>query len=109
MPWDRPDRWDSATFETYRSLIAVRRSSRALRHGGLRWVLAEDDAVGYLRETADERVLVVAARAPWSGATLPGWLAEGPPSTLHGPDLEVADGVLHVPGDGPAVGVWRLA
>lgn len=109
MPWDRPDRWDSATFETYRSLIAVRRSSRALRHGGLRWVLAEDDAVGYLRETADERVLVVAARAPWSGATLPGWLAEGPPSTLHGPDLEVADGVLRVPGDGPAVGVWRLA
>ncbi|WP_188078968.1 glycoside hydrolase family 13 protein [Actinotalea subterranea] len=109
MPWDRPERWDAGTLATYRTLIAVRRSSRALTHGGLRWVLVEDDAVAYLRETSDERVLVLVARAPWAGATLPGHLlAGGRVETLHGPDLRAdADG-LHLPGDGPGVGVWRL-
>ncbi|MDT0165344.1 glycoside hydrolase family 13 protein [Actinotalea sp. AC32] len=110
MPWGRPADRDDATFATYRALVALRRSSRALRHGGLRWVLADDDAVGYLRETADERVLVVAARAPWSGVTLPASLADGQPEALHGSlPLSVGDAGLQVGGVGPGVGVWRLA
>ncbi|NMR19289.1 glycoside hydrolase family 13 protein [Cellulomonas fimi] len=112
MPWDRPDRWDGATFETYRSLVALRRGSRALREGGLRWAVVVDDALAYLRETADERVLVVAARAPWAGADLPRHLL-GPgaePENLYGGgDLDVRPDALHVPGDGPGVQVWRLA
>jgi hypothetical protein len=28
---------------------------------------------------------------------------------LYGPDLPVDDAGLHLPPDGPAVGVWRLA
>lgn len=117
MPWDavegrdpgRGPRWDAATFDVYRRLIALRRSSRALREGGLRWAVVEDDAVAYLRETADERVLVLAARAPWRGATLPGRLATGAQNLYGGADLRVdADGV-HLPGDGPGVQVWRLA
>jgi alpha-glucosidase len=93
----------------YRRLIALRRSSRALREGGLRWAVVEDDAVAYLRETVDERVLVLAARAPWRGATLPGRLASGAENLYGGADLRVdADGV-HLPGDGPGVQVWRLA
>jgi alpha-glucosidase len=117
MPWDAVDAgggpgWDARTFEVYRSLIALRRSSRALREGGLRWLLAEDDAVAYLRETPDERVLVVAARAPWRGAVLPAHLlaAGEQPENLHGgAALAVAADGLHVPGDGPGVQVWRLA
>nr|WP_297425327.1 glycoside hydrolase family 13 protein [uncultured Actinotalea sp.] len=110
MPWDRPDDWDDATFALYRTLIGLRRGSRALRHGGLRWWLAEDDVVAYLRETADERVLVVAARAPWSGAPLPPELLRGgPPEALHGPGpVRAADGRTLVPGAGPALTVWRL-
>lgn len=109
MPWDQASRWDDGAFATYRTLIALRRSTEALRRGGLRWVLTDDDAVGYLRETPTERVLVVVARAPWSGATLPVSLAPaGEAEALHGPDLAVGpDGVV-VPGDGPGVGVWRL-
>ena len=34
MPWSRPDTWDTTTFEGYRALIALRRSSAALAHGG---------------------------------------------------------------------------
>lgn len=111
MPWDRPQDWDDATFALYRDLVAVRRGSRALRHGGLRWWFAEDDVVAYLRETTDERVLVVAARAPWPGAVLPDALAgAGVPEVLHGPDpVRTTDGAVAVPGHGPAVAVWRLA
>ena len=110
MPWDRPDRRDERTFETYRSLLGLRRESAALRDGGLRWVLATADAVGYLREVPGERVLVLAARGPWSGVVLPGHLApSGLVQTLHGPDLTLDARGLQVPGAGPSVGVWRLA
>lgn len=107
MPWDRPEDWDRTTFEAYRRLIAVRHGSRALRDGGLRWVAAEGDALVFLRETRDERVLVAAARAPWAGLRLPDGLVEGAPLTLHGPDLRA--GGREVPGDGPGIGIWRIA
>ena len=67
-----------------------------------------DDAVVFLRETPDERVLVATARAPWPGTELPGHLARDV-DTLHGPDLDTRGGVLCVPGEGPMVGIWRLA
>jgi alpha-glucosidase len=109
MPWDRPADWDQDTFAMYRELIALRRASRALRQGGLRWVVVQDDAIGYLREVDDERVLVVAARERWDGAVMPDGLGDGDPETLYGAsDLERRDGRLRVPGDGPGVGVWRL-
>lgn len=110
MPWDRPEDWDDATFSLYRDLVALRRGSRALRHGGLRWWFAEDDVLAYLRETAEEEVLVVAARAPWSGAEVPpALLRGGVPEPLHGPAPDrTADGGVRVPGAGPALTVWRL-
>ena len=37
MPWDA-GRWETGVLDAYRGLGALRRSSRALRHGGLRWV-----------------------------------------------------------------------
>ncbi|WP_263118937.1 glycoside hydrolase family 13 protein [Cellulomonas sp. RIT-PI-Y] len=113
MPWTQieagggPD-WDAGTFAVYRALIALRSEHRALREGGLRWVLVEDDALAFLRETRDERLLIVAARAPWAGGELPASL--GSPETLYGgADLTVtAAGALAVPGTGPGFGVWRL-
>lgn len=47
---------------TYRVLVALRRAHPALNRGGLRWLHASDDAVAFVREGAEERVLVVAAR-----------------------------------------------
>ena len=117
MPWHDasatgagPGRWDGATFDLYRALIAVRRGSDALRHGGLRWVHVADDALVYLRETPEERVLVALARAPWGGVTLhPALVGRGEPERLHGAlDLAPHDGGARLAGDGPAVGVWRL-
>jgi alpha-glucosidase len=109
MPWHRPDTWDRDTLNAFRELIALRRAHPALRTGGLRWVIQTDDAIGYLRETAQERLLVVVARAPWSGAALPGRLAAGPPQTRYGGvDLIASEQLIAVPGDGPGVGVWQL-
>lgn len=127
MPWADRDRaaggpaggsggrWDAATLEVYRSLAAVRRASGALRDGGLRWAVVADDAVAFLRETPDERVLVVLARAPWEGSRLPRHLlADGArPEALYAPrhgaaGLAVTADALVL--DGAAgVGVWRLA
>lgn len=108
MPWDDPARWDEERFATYRELIALRRSSGALRRGGLRWFDLGDDAVAFLRELPDERVLVLAARARWEGARVR--LGRGSATNLFGglrlrPD---DDGVLTLPGDGPTFQVWRL-
>lgn len=109
MPWDDPARWDGATFALFRRLLAVRRESRALRRGGLRWVDLGPDAVAFLRETPDERVLVLAARAPWSGARLPGLARAGDNLTGAAPLHVDDDGAIHLPGEGPTFQVWRLA
>lgn len=122
MPWDQiaagsGPRWDGELFEVYRRLIAVRHGSSALRDGGLRWAVIEDDAIGFLRETPGELVLVMLARAPWDGVRLPRWLLPpgATPQLLYGgrlsvtPELVVGDDALVISGVGPAVGIWRLA
>lgn len=115
FPWDDPDRWDAATFDVYRKLIAVRRESRALREGGMRWLHVADDAFVYQREVLGERVLVCIARATWAGARLPAAFTDGVPQTLYGPDLVLVagdgggrGGGFAISGDGPAVGIWRI-
>ncbi|MEP7763621.1 glycoside hydrolase family 13 protein [Sanguibacter sp. 25GB23B1] len=111
MPWDAPERWDAETFEVFRALIALRNDTDALRTGGLRWVVVEDDAVAYLRETRHESVLVLLARAPWAGACLPtSIVAPGTePRTLYGRSpLESSDHGWVLPCSGPGVHVWRL-
>jgi len=109
MPWDRPETWDAALLERYRELIALRRSSAALARGGLRYAAVGDEAVAWLRETADERLLCLAARSGHEPIRLPlAALGCGGLDTLHGGDATVAGGDAVLPGDGPAFHVWRL-
>jgi alpha-glucosidase len=100
MPWDRRDEWDATLFESYRALIALRRSSDALARGGIRYVHVSPDAIAYLRESPSESLLCLAARAPHQPLRVPFRSLE----TLYGDDA--SDGVL--PADGPAFHVWRL-
>jgi len=101
MPWDRPESWDSTLLAHYRELAALRRSCDALANGGLRYVHVGEDAFAYLRETRDERLLCLAARAPHDPITVPYTQLE----TLYGDDAR--NGVL--PADGPAFHVWRIS
>ncbi len=100
MPWDAADSWDTAFLDDVRRLAALRRSSDALAHGGIRHLRVTDDAIAYLRETRGERLLCLAARASHDPITTPFASLE----TLVGADAD--GGVL--PGDGPAFHVWRI-
>ncbi|MGH2971048.1 MAG: glycoside hydrolase family 13 protein [Gaiellaceae bacterium] len=71
MPWSHPDRWDGELLDAYRALVALRRSSDALARGGMRYVHVSDDAIAYLRETREERILCLARRTPEQPVPLP--------------------------------------
>ena len=114
MPWHRPETWDRPTLDAYRRLIGLRHRLPALRRGGLRWVHVGDDVLVYLRETAEQRVLVLAARAPHPPVRLP--LAglglagshETPANVYGGQDAVLRGDLLQVGGDGPTFQVWLL-
>jgi len=120
MAWNQAEsggpRWDKDVLAIYRDLSRIHRQSSALRAGGIRWLAETDDAVVYLRESTDERVLVVVARGPWSGVSLPKWvLGADEPELLYGgsqvatPGLRVTGDQVVIDGTGPAVGIWRLS
>jgi alpha-glucosidase len=108
MPWGQPP--DPAMLETYRQLGALRRGAPALRHGGLRWVHATDDAVVYLRESPEQRLLVHVSRGgdgepiTLQRAALDGELG----ATLAGREPETRGAALVLPADGAGVDVWEL-
>ncbi len=108
MPWDRPGDRDEAMFEACQRLLHLRATEPALRHGGLRWAYASGDALVFLRETAGDGSLLVAATR--ADAAPPIALPLGEPLTgVHdAPDLVPVDGVVMLPADGPALRVWRL-
>lgn len=62
MPWHDAERLDGDLHRTYRELLRLRHDLEPLRRGGMRWLVADDDAMAWLRETPDERVCVVVAR-----------------------------------------------
>lgn len=59
--WDDRSAWDFDFLESVKKLVSLRRNEPALTHGGLRWIAAEENYVAYLRETADEAILVMIA------------------------------------------------
>ncbi len=88
MPWSSRDTWDTAFLEQVRRLIALRRSSDALAHGGIRYVHVSADAIAFVRETRGEQLLVLASRAAHDPVRTPFRTLE----TLYGQDA--FDGVL---------------
>ena len=55
--------WEFGLFDEIKKLVRIRRDSHALSHGGLRWIIRGDDAIGFLRESQKERLLVIVTRA----------------------------------------------
>jgi alpha-glucosidase len=110
MPWHDPERWDEETLAAVRGLVRLRREHAALRTGGFRWVAVAADVLVYLREDADERLLVQVSRATHPAVTLPADLlgARRADPLLEHPAVAAVDGMLTLPADGPAHHVWRL-
>jgi alpha-glucosidase len=62
MPWGGD--WDESFLREVRVLAHLRRELPALARGGLRFAYVSPDAILFLRETREERLLVLAQRAP---------------------------------------------
>lgn len=76
IPWGTETSHEVApTLELYRQLLALRRELPTLSHGGLRWLHVADDALVFVRESADATVLVVVARSPLTLTLAPNALA----------------------------------
>jgi alpha-glucosidase len=109
MPWDRPERWDADLYASYARLIRLRRSSTALARGALRYAFVGADAIAYLREHGEERLLCLAARADHDPVRLPlealGCRTLDP---VHDGDALCAAGTATLPADGPAFHIWRI-
>lgn len=92
MPWDDGDRVGGAVHRAYAELLALRHELEPLRRGGLRWLVADEDAVAWLRETPQERVAVVVAReaatvelpASLVGECTTAWAGPGRCTVEHG-------------------------
>jgi alpha-glucosidase len=109
FPWER-ERWDATTHAAYRALIDVRRRHDSLRRGGLRWVERADDVLVFLRETAQERLLVAISRAEHEPVRLEAALlgADILEPVYATDPIRAADGIVVLPGEGPATRVWAL-
>ena len=106
MPWSS-GAWDQGSLTWYRELIRFRSRSRALAHGGFRWVERAPDALAFLRRTAGEHLLVRACRAEGvPPLRLPaGWEAE----LVAGHGVTGWEGNrLTLGHEGAGFGVWRL-
>jgi alpha-glucosidase len=109
MPWSRPETWDSVALAGHRELIALRRSSRALARGGIRYVHVSADAVAYLREARDEAALCLAARREHAPVRVPlRALGARELETLYGADVSIDDDEAVLPNGGPAFHAWRV-
>jgi alpha-glucosidase len=109
MPWDHQAAWDEELHRAYRTLIGLRRSSRAFADGGIRYAHVGPDAIAYLRETRDERMLCLAVRGPTDDIRLPlALLRCRALEPMLGGEVRIEKDTAVLPGDGPAFHVWRL-
>jgi alpha-glucosidase len=102
IPWDRVDA-ASDRIALYSTLIHLRRDHEVLNTGGVRWLHASDDVLVYVRESAAECILLVAARDDYE-LTLAANAVAGMPSLLFGPgeaEFDPAIGLV-LRGSGPS-------
>lgn len=112
MPWGSES--EPATAEvlsTYRSLIALRREHPVLGTGGLRWVHVDDETIVFVRESAEESVLVLATRGGADVALAADAVAGAAAAAALFGDATIAvasDGAVALAADGPAFAAWSL-
>ena len=91
-------------------LIALRRSSRALARGGIRYAHVSADAIAYVREANGDTVLCLATRGAHDPVRLPlDRLGPNEFETLVGEDVSIDGDHVALPTGGPAFHAWRVA
>lgn len=73
IPWGQEEQINPTVLQAYTDLAHLRTSQPALTHGGKHWVLIDDDALAFVRDDEESRVLVVLTRNAYTGHVhLPG-------------------------------------
>lgn len=112
IPWGSEDEGETAErLAVYRDLVGLRREHPALATGGLRWLHVDDDAILFVREHADESIVVLAARGDADVELPAAALARASEAeTLFGDATfaTASDGSVLISADGPAFAVWAL-
>ncbi|CAN5229917.1 maltodextrin glucosidase [soil metagenome] len=92
----------------YTQLVHLRRDHAALNGGGIRWLAVTDDVVAFVRESAHESVLVVAAKADFD-VTLSATAIACYPVLLVGEAFADNFGSgIRLAGSGPSFTAWQL-
>lgn len=111
MPWgSEGDPVVAERLELYRSLVALRREHPVLATGGLRWLHVDDETIVFVRESAEESVLVLATRGGADVELPAGAVVVAGAEALFG-DATLAsasDGAVLLAVDGPAFAAWSL-
>ena len=109
MPWDTADDPEvAATIDLYAALIHLRTAHPALNGGGMRWVHVGADVVAYVRECAEETVLLVAARAACTVTLPPAAVAGAPTRLLGDAAVGMVGGRIRLQTNGPSFTAWSL-
>lgn len=112
MPWAQQHEPRFAEpFALYRELVALRREHPVLGAGGMRWLHVDDETIVFVREGADESVLVLATRGGADLELAPGAVLGAAAATGLCGDVTLAvasDGAVALAADGPAFAVWAL-
>lgn len=109
MNWDETS-WDHGLLHEWSQLIRLRKESEALGRGSIQTLHHQGDTLAFLRETRDQRCLVVARRAADACRAIPTWPAAVPDGTrfrefFSGAEAVTQSGHLPIP-DAPAQ-VWQ--
>lgn len=112
IPWGTEGQPDTAErIALYRDLVGLRRAHPVLGTGGLRWLHVDDDGLVFVRESAEETVLVLAARGDVDIELPAGALAGAAAAEALFGDatLGVADdGAVALAAEGPVFAAWAL-
>ncbi len=107
IPWSEVDA-AAPTIDLYASLIRLKRDHPALNGGGIRWLHVGAEVLVFVRESAEECVLVVGARSDFR-VELGADAIAGAPETLWGSVSAVRSAAgLVLSGEGPAFGAFGL-
>ncbi len=105
--WDDRTSWDTEFLAEVKKLVKIRKSHRALSHGGLRWIAVEDDYVAYLRESKRQSILVFVSRGPVVASIDLSSVGYKVAKTLYG--VEANGSRINIKAKTATQGVWLLA
>lgn len=112
IPWGSEGQPETAErIALYRDLVQLRRAHPVLGTGGLRWLHVDDECLVFVRESASETVLVLAARGDVDIELPPGALpgATAAEALFGDAMFAVAEGgAVALAAEGPAFAAWAL-